>query len=337
MDCPKAEQVQVSTLISSLVDAERQVLNAHAAIASVPYNGLAQQDTERFYVNSAGAMRTEGRTYTSLYLYTKTEQEGKKPRSAGSFRVSQGLGNLAIADCITEATEKTIAHLDYQKIPSGKYRVVFSGEAFLSLLGAFSNLFNAQSVLDKRSLSTPESIGDAIASPLLSLVDDPLHPHNVGAETFDGEGTPTRKTPLITDGVLAGFMHSAGTAKRLNAPLTGHASIGAKVSIGSHFYHVFSSQPAAGEFNLDTAENVLLIDDLSALHAGVNALQGSFSLPFDGWLVNQGQRVSVDSATIAGDFRELLKAIVHVEAEPERMPGGICPRVWVDDVAVTGE
>jgi PmbA protein len=38
---------------------------------------------------------------------------------------------------------------------------------------------------------------------------------------------------------------------------------------------------------LETAENVVLIDSLQALHAGVNSLQGSFSLPFDGWLVNK--------------------------------------------------
>lgn len=337
VDCTKGEQVPVADLITALVDAERQVLDSHDAIASVPYNGLSQQDIERFYINSAGAMRTEARTYASLYLYTKTEQEGKKPRSAGSFRVSQGLENLAIADCVTEATEKTVSHLNYAKIPSGKYQVVFSGEAFLSLLGAFSNLFNAQSVLDKRSLSTPDSIGEAIASPLLSLVDDALSPHNIGAETFDGEGTPTRALPLITDGVLTNFMHSSGTAKRMDTQPTGHAGIGAKVSIGANFLRVFSNQPITEGYNLDEAENVLLIDDLSALHAGVNSLQGSFSLPFDGWLVNKGDRVSVDSATIAGDFRELLKAIVHLEAEPQITPGGICPRVWVDGLAVTGE
>ena len=75
-----------------------------------------------------------------------------------------------------EAAEKTISHLNYDKIKSGKYRVVFSGEAFLSLLGAFSNMYNAQSILDKRSLSTPESLGTTVASPLLSVIDNALHP-----------------------------------------------------------------------------------------------------------------------------------------------------------------
>lgn len=332
-----AEPAPVTDLITALVDAEKTLMEAHPAIHSVPYNGLSQQEIERFYLNSAGALRSEARTYASVYLYSKTEEEGKKPRSAGSFRMSPGLGELAIADCITEAREKTISHLNYQKIPSGKYRVVFSGEAFLGLLGAFSNLFNAQRVLDKQSLSTPESIGTQIASPLLSLADDALHPKNVSAETFDGEGTPTRRVPLITDGVLTSFIHSTGTAKRMNAQPTGHANIGAKVSVSAHFYHVFPGQPSEAQYSLDEAENVILIDDLSALHAGVSALQGSFSLPFDGWLVNKGEKISVDSATIAGDFRDLLKAIIYVESEPELTPGGVCPRIWVDDVSVTGE
>jgi PmbA protein len=82
---------------------------------------------------------------------------------------------------------------------------------------------------------------------------------------------------------------------------------------------------------------VILIDDVQALHAGVNALQGSFSLPFDGWLVNHGDRTSIESATVAGDFRDLLKAIIHVEPEAEITPGGLCPRIWVDALSITGE
>ena len=332
-----APQAPVSELIDILIKAEKELLDAHPAIKGVPYNGLAQRDLDRFYLNSEGAIRNEARSIASIYLYTKTEEEGKKPRSAGAFQISRNLEKLAIQDCLKEAAEKTISHLNYEKIKSGKYRVVFSPEAFLSLLGAFSNLYNAQSILDKQSLSTPESLGTQIASPLLSVCDDALHPDNMGAETFDGEGTPTRRVPLITNGVLSSFLHSAGTAKRMNAQPTGNANIGAKVSVSPHFYHVFQGSPAEQEYSLADAENVILIDDLQALHAGVKALQGSFSLPFDGWLLNKGQRTSIESATVAGDFQELLKSIIFVEKEAELTPGGVCPRVWVDGLSITGE
>ena len=333
----KVEPLPVGDLITTLVDVEKQLLEAHPAIASVPYNGLAQRDINRFYLNSDGALRQEARSYASLYLFSKTEEEGRKPRSAGAVRVDHGLQVLDVEGCLKEAAEKTISHLNYDKIKSGKYRVVFSGEAFLSLLGAFSNMYNAQSILDKRSLSTPDSLGTTVASPLLSVVDNALHPENVSAETFDGEGTPTRQVPLIEKGVLKNFLHSAGTAKRMGASPTGHASIGAKVSVGPNFYQVLPGDAPNSEFSLETAENVVFIDDVQALHAGVNALQGSFSLPFDGWLVNHGERVSVESATVAGDFRDLLKAIIYVEPEVEITPGGVCPRIWVDNLSITGD
>jgi PmbA protein len=327
----------VDTLIATLIEAEKQLLDSHPAIAGVPYNGLSQRDIDKFYLNSDGALRHEARSYASLYLYSKAEQEGKKPRSAGAYRVNHSLGQLDIDGCLKEVTDKTISHLNYEKIKTGKYLVVFSPEAFLSLLGAFSNLFNAQSILDKQSLSTPDSLGTAIASPLLSVSDNPRHPGNVAEERFDGEGTPTRQVSLITNGVLSGFLHSAGTAKRLNAQPTGNANIGAKVSVSPHFYHVAAGTSTNDQYDLSNAENVIWIDELHALHAGVNALQGSFSLPFDGWLVNRGDRVSIDSATIAGDFRDLLTSIVYVEPHEEVTPGGVSPKVWVEGLSVTGE
>ena len=331
------DPASVNTLIERLVDAERQLLGKHEAITSVPYNGLAQRQKDNFYLNSEGATRAEAGFYSSLYLYTKAEQEGRKPRSAGGFRISHNLDELDIQGCIDETADKTISHLNYAKIPSGKYLVVFSPEAFLDLLGAFSNLFNAQSILDKQSLSTPESLGQTIASPLLSVCDDALHPANVGATAFDGEGTPTRRVTLIDQGVLSQFLHSAGTAKRMNASPTGHANLGAKITVSPHFYHVFAAAPTPQSLSLETAENLILIDDLQALHAGVQALQGSFSLPFDGWLVNQGERVSIESATVAGDFLQVLKSIVQVEQQEKLTPGGVSPRIWVEGLSITGE
>lgn len=333
----ETSHANVSKLIESLISVEKELLLAHPAIKGVPYNGLAQRDIDRFYLNSDGAIRKEARSYASIYLYSKTEEEGKKPRSAGAVKISRSLEQLDIQGCLKETAEKTISHLNYEKVKSGKYRVVFSPDAFLSLLGAFSNLFNAQNILDKQSLSTPESLGTQIASPLLCVCDDALHPDNVTSTTFDGEGTPTRRVELISDGVLTGFLHSCGTAKRLNSQPTGHANIGAKVTVGAHFYHVFQREEAQQECSLANAENVIFIDNLQALHAGAKALQGSFSLPFDGWLVDNGNLTSIESATVAGDFLELLKSIVFVEKEEEITSAGVCPRVWVDNLSITGE
>jgi PmbA protein len=331
------EAATVPQLIESLVDAERKLLDTHEAIESVPYNGLAQRSMNQFYLNSDGAIRSDSHSITSIYLYTKTEQEGKKPRSAGAFELSHSFDKLDVQKCIDEAAEKTISHLNYEKVPSGKYTIVFSPDAFLSLLGAFSNLFNAQNILDNQSLSTPESLGTQIASPLLSVADDALHPSNIGLETFDGEGTPTRRINLIDKGILSSFIHSAGTAKRMNAQPTGHANMGSKITVSPHFYHVSGGEKADAKYNLDTAENVILIDDLQALHAGVQSLQGSFSLPFDGWVVNRGVKTSVEAATVAGDFRELLNSIVYIDPKEELTNGGVCPRIWVENLSVTGE
>ncbi len=337
IEVESGEAVAVPQLIESLVAAEQKLLAAHEAIESVPYNGLSQSSIEQFYINSAGALRSEARTYSSIYLYTKTEQEGKKPRSAGAFERSHTFEKLDIQKCIDEVAEKTIAHLNYEKVVSGKYTIVFEPKAFLSLMSAFANLFNAQSILDNQSLSKLESLGTQIASPLLSVADDALHPSNIGIGAFDGEGTPTRRVNLIEKGMLSSFIHSAGTAKRMNVQPTGHANMGSKITVSPHFYHVAGGQKTDDNYNLDTAENVILIDSLQALHSGVQSLQGSFSLPFDGWVVNNGVKTSIEAATVAGDFRELLNSIVYVEPEEEVRSGGICPRIWVEGLSITGE
>ncbi len=327
----------ISDLLERLAKAEHALLEAHPAIVGVPYNGLSQREIERFYLHSDGARRYENRSYSSVYLYSKAEEAGKKPRSAGAMRLSRRLETLDVDGCLKETIDKTVSHLNYQKIPTGKYTVVFSPEAFLSLLGAFSNLFNAQSILDRQSLSTPDSLGTQLASPLLSVYDDMLHPDHIGQTLFDDEGTPTRRVSLIENGMLTNFLHSAGTAKRMNAQPTGHANMGSKVTVSPHFYCVTPGQSPDQTYSLEGADNIVLVDELQALHAGVKSLQGSFSLPFDGWLLRKGERISVESATVAGDFREVLKSILYVDAELHSTPGGVAPYVWVKGLSVTGE
>lgn len=73
----KSPQAPADRLLAELIGAEKELLAASEAIASVPYNGLSQEDLNRFYLNSDGAARVEGNSYSSIFLYSKTEQPGK--------------------------------------------------------------------------------------------------------------------------------------------------------------------------------------------------------------------------------------------------------------------
>ena len=327
-------------LLAKLREAESDLLGRHPAIQTVPYNGMAESLSTSLYLNSDGAVRTMERTQASLYLYARAEEQGRKPRSSGAIRLALGSSDLDIAGCITEAADRTISHLGYRPIETGSYRVCFTPEAFLSLLGAFSSMFSARAVLDGVSLSSRDSIGDTLAVPFLSLYDDGLHPGHLSAAPFDGEGTPTQKLCLIEQGQLRSFLHSEATARAFGVQPTGHAGLGAKVSVGPDWFVVQTSEGASSGTELDHSscnDPFVLIEDLSALHAGVKATQGSFSLPFDGWLVKDGERISVEAATVAGDIRSLLKSIVHLEQELEATHRGVAPHVWVDGLSITGE
>ena len=338
---PLQDAQGIQILLNQLLDAEQQLLGRHPAIGTLPYNAMNEGSSERIYLNSEGALRQAQRTQASIFLMARAEESGRKPRSGGAVRLALGSRDLDLKGCIDEAAERTISHLNYQPIDTGRYLVCFSPEAFLDLIGSFSSMLNARAVLDGVSLSKADSIGNQLAVPFFNLTDNGLHPAHVGAMPFDGEGTPTRALPLIRDGRLESFLHSEATARHFGVDPTGHAGMGAKVSVGPDWFEV-SRTPSisTGADHLDhtaTRDTFVLIESLSALHAGVKASQGAFSLPFDGWLVKDGERISVEAATVAGDIRELLRSIVHLEPESVITHEGVSPYIWVDGLAITGE
>ena len=331
----------IDQLLSILKKAEKQLINTHKSIDSVPYNGLNESYMERIYINSEGANRHMKLSQSSIYLYAKAEEKNKKPRSAGGIRINSNLEELDIDSCISETSDKLISHLDYKSIETNKYLVCFTPEAFLQLISAFSSMFNARSILDGLSLMNEDSLGNQISVPSLNISDEGLHPKNVGAFSFDGEGTPTQNIQLVSNGILTNLLHSEATARKFGVKPTGHAGLGAKVSVSPDWLVISKSE---SEMDKDeslsiknTIKEYILIDELSAIHSGVKASQGSFSLPFDGWIVNDGKKTSIEAATVAGDILKVLSSIVKIENEQIVTHQGISPHVWVENMSITGE
>ena len=331
----------IDSLLSTLKIAEKHLIETHESIDSVPYNGLSENFMERLYINSEGANRYMKLSQSSIYLYAKAQEKNKKPRSAGAIRVNSKFEDLDIESCINETSEKLISHLNYKAIETDKYLVCFTPEAFLQLISAFSSMFNARSIIDGVSLMNKESVGKQIAVKNLNISDEGLHPKNVGAFSFDGEGTPTQNINLINSGILTNLLHSEATARKFGVKPTGHAGLGAKVSVSPDWLVISNSKN-----NMDIDENLsikttlkeyILIDELSALHSGVKSSQGSFSLPFDGWIVKDGNKTSIEAATVAGDILKVLNSIVKIENDQIVTHQGISPYVWVENMSITGE
>ena len=331
----------IDDLICILKGAEKQLIETHPSIDSVPYNGLNESYMERIYINSEGARRHMKLSQSSIYLYAKAEENNKKPRSAGGVRINSDLNDLDIISCIKETSDKLVSHLNYKPIETNKYLVCFSPEAFLQLINAFSSMFNARSIIDGLSLMNENSLGNQISVPTLNINDEGLHPKNVGAFSFDGEGTPTQNINLVSDGKLINLLHSEATARKFGVKPTGHAGLGAKVSVSPDWLVVSKSLIETDKdesLNINkTHREYVLIDELSAIHSGVKASQGSFSLPFDGWIVRNGNKTSIEAATVAGDILKVLNSIVKIEEEQIVTHQGISPHVWVENISITGE
>ena len=92
-------------------------------------------------------------------------------------------------------------------------------------LGILRSTLNGEAVLKGRSIFA-DRIGEDVAAPTFTLIDDPTNPLAYTASEIDGEGLATRRNVLIEDGVLQQFVQSSYSARRSGTAPTGNATRG---------------------------------------------------------------------------------------------------------------
>lgn len=114
-----------------------------------------------------------------------------------------------------EVGEKAIKTLNAKECPSGRYPVVISngwgGVIFHEACG-----HSLEATATAKGLSVfSNSIGEQIASPIVSAYDDGTMPNEWGSNNIDSEGHRTQKNQLIKDGICVGFLVDKFNARRL--------------------------------------------------------------------------------------------------------------------------
>jgi PmbA protein len=240
-----------------------------------------------------------------------------------------------------EAAERALALVGARQPESRRCPVVLDAFVAASFLGFVGSMLSAEAVQRGRSLFAGRE-GEEVADPALALADDPTDPEGPASAPFDGEGSPSRRTPLIEDGRLLTYLFDARTARRAGRATTGNASRGSYRSPPSVGTSNLVLEP--GEKSLDelfqAAGDGLYVTDVAGLHSGVNPVSGTFSVGASGLLIENGERgTPVRELTIASDLVSMLRAVRAVGSERRWIPlGGSvnAPPILIGDMAVSG-
>jgi PmbA protein len=236
------------------------------------------------------------------------------------------------------AARRALEKLGARLFATQKLPVVLDPWMALSLLGAISPLFSADSVLKGRSLFAGK-VGERVANERVTIVDDARRRGGLRSTPFDGEGVATTTRIMVERGVLRGYLTNLKTARKLGGAPTGNARRGSYASpsrIGpSNFYiEAGTDDPGALVRGLDRA---LAVTSLLNLHT-IDPVSGEFSLGATATYLEKGAALHpVQGITIAGNLTHLLSSISGVGTDLTFGSSGIgSPTLVISELSVGG-
>jgi PmbA protein len=182
-------------------------------------------------------------------------------------------------------------------------------------------------------------LGEMVAGPGISIVDDPTNPEAFGAAGYDSEGVPTRPVRMVENGRLARFLHNIHTGRRSGTGTTGSAVRGGYTTtpgVGPRALH-FEPGPAPPEELLRRAEGGLYVQSITGLGSGASPVTGDFSVGADGLVIRDGALAEpVREVTVASTFQRMLLDL-EVGNDLRWLPGGAAGiTLLVPDMAMSG-
>ncbi|MBI3002614.1 MAG: metalloprotease TldD [candidate division NC10 bacterium] len=154
--------------------------------------------------------------------------EGQGRREVGTFggggRAEFGffLDGERFARYAREAARQALLNLEAVAAPAGTFTVVL-GPGWPGILLHEAVGHGLEADFNRKGTSAfTGRIGERVASPLCTVVDDGTLPGRRGSLNVDDEGTPTSRTVLIENGILRGYLQDRLNAALMKMPLTGN-------------------------------------------------------------------------------------------------------------------
>jgi len=222
------------------------------------------------------------------------------------------------------AAERAQARVGAVKGGSGLSTLVVEARAAGRLVGALLGPMTAGALQQKRSCLEGKQ-GQAIASRLLDLTDDPLVPRGFGSRRYDGEGMAARRRAVIREGVLEQYYVDTYYGRKLGlAPTTGRPS--------NLSWKLGTLSPAALVAEAGTG---MLVTGF--LGGNSNGTTGDFSFGLRGFAIRGGRVAEpVAEMNASGNLLDLWRHLAAVGDDPYPYSAMRTPTLVFEGVQVAG-
>ncbi|MHC8510144.1 MAG: metalloprotease TldD [Rhodospirillales bacterium] len=207
-----------------LAEIDAYVRAADPRVHQVSVSLSAEWQAVRIF-RAGGEKRADLRPLTRLNVAVTLEHEGRMEQGYHGLGGRENLTRVTAPEtwraAADEALRQAAVNMDSEPAPAGEMPVVLGpgwpGVMLHEAVGhGLEGDFNR-----KKTSAFAGLMGQRVAAPGVTVVDDGTMPDRRGSLTIDDEGQPTERTVLIEDGILKAYMQD-----RLNARLMGQAPTG---------------------------------------------------------------------------------------------------------------
>ena len=333
--------LRIEGRLALAAEAEAAALSADPRVTNSEGAGYDSQAAIVVYANSAGFAGTYRATSASIWV-SPVASDPADP-AAGMQRDSWYTAARALARLEAAATvgrtaaQRAVRRLGARKIATTEAPVVFDPEAAASLLRSLAGAVNGASIYRNASFLAGK-LGEVVASPLVTVVDDGRLPGGLGSRPFDAEGLPTSRTAVVERGVLRSYLLDAYSARKLGLEPTGNAtrSPGETPAPGPTNFLLLPAEdaPAPDEIIRSTRRGLYVTDMIGF---GVNLVTGDYSRGAAGFWIEEGELVHpVEEVTVAGNLAQMLRDVDAVGRDLDLRSTVAAPTIRVARMTVAG-
>jgi len=306
--------------------AEQAALNADERIVNSDGASFSSHQGLRVYGNSHGMIAGYPRTRHSISTMV-IGKEGEQMQRDSAYTVARHKDDLNDAAKVgLEAATETLAKLNSQKLGTMKVPVIFRADIANSLFGHLVSAIGGGALYRKSSFLL-DSLGTKVFSDCVNISERPHLLKGLASSPFDAEGLKTVDREIIQGGELQTYLLASYAARKLSMVPTGHAG-------GIHNWLVEQTH-ADLKALLNTMGTGLLVTEL--MGQGVNTVTGDYSRGAAGFWVENGEiQYPVSEITIAGNLKDMFKAVVGLGGDIERRGGIQTGSVLIEQMQIAG-